>query len=928
MTLLELLEDPRIFSIGKLPPRTTARRSAQLNFPEGTCLSEINDYVLSLNGTWKFHWSPDPDHLPEGFEAPGYDDSAWDDLALPATFETSGYGTPVYLNFGYPFLCDPPHISGTPPEHYTTFRERNPTGSCRHTFRLPEEWNGDRILLHFGGVQSAFRVWINGLFAGYSEDSAGISEFDITELLRSGENRIAVQVYKYCSGSYLEDQDCWRFSGIFRDVELHARNPRHIRDARLTADPGTGIIRAEVDPSAADCTLELRSGTLSSGEQTGFCAEVRLPEYRLWSYEKPFLYPATLILRHNGTVCDIRHFRVGFRSLEIRDRQLFLNGRSIKLRGVNRHEIDPARGRVIDRASMERDIRMIKAANFNAVRNSHYPNAPLWYELCDLHGLCLVDEANIESHGLSYHRCELPGDRPEWRECTLDRIRRMVMQNRNHPSVLIWSLGNEAGYGDAFTDARALIRSLDPRPVQYADMNAAADFDTQTYPDCQWLLDYVAGTAVRKGEHGEATSLRQHGPQPSDKPFFMNEYAHAMGNSTGNLVDYWRVIESNPCLIGGFVWEWCDHALDRNGHASAAYGGDFNDAPNNANFCCDGLVSSDRIPHPGYYEMRSVQQPFAFRLAENGDFLITNKYDFTDFSERTIRWTLLSNGNESAAGELNVALAPGETLRLSPPHPLPDTGELIWRIGLAAGEQSIGEAEAVARAVPPILGSSPEQPETAFSLPGLLEQPEIVLERVWTDNDIGCHFPERCVKAAAEAETALRFFRRTSGLRAELNFRGDETARVGLRLLFSKETIAGVEWYGRGPLPSYSDRRSAALTGRWQLPPEALFTPYTRPQENGQRSDVRELLLTSADGCRLRITGDRLFGFTLFPFRSETLSRCKHDYELPRPGELWELTLDLAQRGVGGDNSWGADVYPPYRLSGSFSGSFLFERLT
>ena len=459
-------------------------------------------------------------------------------------------------------------------------------------------------------------------------------------------------------------------------MELHARNPRHIRDARLTADPGTGIIRAEVDPSAADCTLELRSGALSSGEQTGFCAEVRLPEYRLWSYEKPFLYPATLILRHNGTVCDIRHFRVGFRSLEIRDRQLFLNGRSIKLRGVNRHEIDPARGRVIDRASMERDIRMIKAANFNAVRNSHYPNAPLWYELCDLHGLCLVDEANIESHGLSYHRCELPGDRPEWRECTLDRIRRMVMQNRNHPSVLIWSLGNEAGYGDAFTAARALIRSLDPRPVQYADMNAAADFDTQTYPDCQWLLDYVAGTAVRKGEHGEATSLRQHGPQPSDKPFFMNEYAHAMGNSTGNLADYWRVIESNPCLIGGFVWEWCDHALDWNGHASAAYGGDFNDAPNNANFCCDGLVSSDRIPHPGYYEMRSVQQPFAFRLAENGDFLITNKYDFTDFSERTIRWTLLSNGNESAAGELNVALAPGETLRLSPPHPLPDTGEL------------------------------------------------------------------------------------------------------------------------------------------------------------------------------------------------------------------------------------------------------------
>ena len=533
--LSNLLNDPAIFGIRKLAPHFTARRSAETKFPEGL-LSEIQDYSISLNGEWSFHWSPDLEHLPENFEQIEYSVADWKKLRIPATFEMNGYGTPIYLNFGYPFRAAPPSVSEIPPEDYTSFKERNPVGSCRRSFTLPETWSGQLIHLCCYGVQSAFRFWINGQFAGYSEDSAGIAEFDITEFCHSGENLIAVQVYKYCSGSYLEDQDCWRFSGIFRDIELHALDPFHIADAVISADPDTGTIRANaVLSSDADCTLELRSGNCSSGEQHSTKLSCRLAEYELWSHEKPNLYPATLILRHAGKICDIRHFRVGFRSFRIENRKILLNGVPIKLRGVNRHEIHHTFGRVVSRADMEQDIRMIKEANFNAVRNSHYPMSPVWYELCDLHGLYIMDEANVESHGLSYHKCVLPGDDPVWQPAVLDRIRRMVIQNRNHPSILIWSMGNEAGFGNAFTAAREAIRELDPRPVHYADMNSAADFDSRTYPPCSWLLRYVNGNPTWAGEHGEVTSARQFTPQPSNKPFITNEYAHAMGNSTGNI---------------------------------------------------------------------------------------------------------------------------------------------------------------------------------------------------------------------------------------------------------------------------------------------------------------------------------------------------------------------------------------------------------
>lgn len=935
MQLLELLENPRLLSVNKLPPRAASWPSKRLEIQSGEFLYDVNDWRLSLNGAWKFHWSPDLEHLPAGFEAPAFDDSAWKTIELPCCFECSGYGTPIYTNSEYPFKVDPPKISSTPPENYTSFKERNPSGSCRRSFELPEEWSGRKTILYFGGVMNAFQVWINGRFAGYSEDSSGPAEFDITPLVRKGKNEIALQVYKYCSGSYLEDQDCWRLSGVTRDIFLYAVDSRHIADAQIIADAAGGTIRANVELSAAcgdDCLLEMRVGNLSSVVKKGEIPTCRLNAFNLWNHEKPQLYQVTLILRNGNGICDIRHFRTGFRSIEVRKRQLFFNGVSVKLRGVNRHEFDPDRGRAVTREGMLEDIRMIKAGNFNAVRCSHYPNHPLWYELCDRFGLYVMDEANIESHGLSYHKCVLPGDDPAWVDAVLDRIRRMAVCDRNHVCITLWSYGNEAGYGSAFETARDLLRTLDPRPAQYADMNAAADFDSQTYPNCQWLEQYVAGTAVRKGEHGELSSLRQHGPQPTDKPFLMNEYAHAMGNSTGNLRDYWDVIEKHPCLTGGFVWEWCDHALSMtvNGvlHPHSAYGGDFHDVPNSGCFCCDGLVSADRKPHPGYYEMRAVQQPFALEFdRRNGKLLLTNKHYFTNLKDFKIHWCLLHNGKIHASGDLRLDVPPQKSVHIPRLSEVPGDGEIIWQVFLenSCGE-TIGGAETTEREFAPgILFPAEETPLETLSLHGLLSEPEIVLSRVWTDNDRGCRFPERFAAHREQFRTSLGFFKRSDGIRASLSFDGPEPARVGLRLLLAREAVAKVEWHGRGPHESYADRKSSALTGCYAMLPEELFVPYARPQECSQRCDTRRLLLAGKDGASLEITSDALFGFTILPCRSETLAKCRHAWEVPEES-LWELTLDLAQRGVGGDDSWSQDVYDAYRLlAGHYEGNFLLK---
>ncbi|EIP98346.1 beta-galactosidase/beta-glucuronidase [Opitutaceae bacterium TAV1] len=762
-------QNPLVFGVNKLPPRNSA-------WPCPDAASgwasdyDHSPWVRSLNsgadnadasdrdggnrgGEWLFHWSPDPRWRPAGFHEPDYiaDPSrpvaapavGWRPIAVPSCWELEGfrtepagqpdYGTPIYTNYTYPFPPDAPRVMNEPPADWTTFRERNPVGCYRRMFRVPAAWGrtgeggGGRTLLHFAGVSAAMYVWVNGHKVGYSQDSRSPAEFDVTPFLRpepEAENLLAVEVYRYCDGSYLEDQDMWRLSGIFRDVFL-VHTPAvsvwdFFVDASLADDLRTATVGlryalrhgGDGEAGAFRIRLSLRApdgspvgggvfmdepvpaGAVAAGgigpEQVA--APRPLPEPPLlWSNETPHVYDALveLVEAATGRTVEARRVDTGFRRIEIRDREYFINGRSIKIKGVNRHEMCPETGYTLSRELMETDARLIRQANLNFVRGAHYPNDPRWYGICNRLGLFMLDEANVESHGLSYHKRVLPGDDPAWEPACLDRMRRLVIRDRNHPCVVMWSLGNEAGYGNVFLSMREATLAADPqrRPIQYADMNLAADVDSQTYPTVEWLRDHVAGKAVRKGEHGELGSPEQHGAYPSGKAFFTNEYAHAQANSLGNLQDYQDVFDAHPMLWGGFIWEWCDQSLWKTGVDGVrfpAYGGDFGDVPNSGYFCVKGLVDAERVPRPHYYEAKKVFQWIRVTAAGAGGggegdagavvaadapaVRIRNGYYYTSLAKVAGagvagEWILEEDGRAVARGGLPEAaleIAPGE----------------------------------------------------------------------------------------------------------------------------------------------------------------------------------------------------------------------------------------------------------------------------
>ncbi|MCZ7600615.1 MAG: DUF4981 domain-containing protein [Gammaproteobacteria bacterium] len=621
-------ENPQVFELGRRPPRTVAWPHPDL----ASALAGDYDHspwVQSLNGAWRFHWSPTPADRPREFWREDTDCDGWGMLPVPSQWELHGHGTPLYSNITYPFRMAPPRVTDEPPEAWTSFAERNPVGSYRREFQVTDAQLTGRLRLHFAGVRAAMYVWVNGCRVGYAQDSTSPSEFDITEAARPGSNLLAVEVHKWCDGSYLEDQDMWRLAGIYRDVFLVSAPRLGFADWQVwttldgTCQDGTAELRGRLEAPRAErpgwaVRLSLHRGdgevlgqaTVPLDRDATFagCLPVQRPP--LWSHETPtLLHAAVELLDDRGTVVEAQAQRIGFRRIEIRDRQFCLNGVPLKIRGVNRHEFDPDHGQTMTRERIAADLKLLKQGNFNLVRTSHYPNDPRFYELCDALGLLVMDEANVESHQIGYHRRTLPGDLPEWREQTLDRVRRMVVRDRNHPCVVMWSLGNEAGYGDTFVAMYDEIRTLDPeqRPVQYADMNLAADLDSQTYPTPDWLRQHTAGRAQRKGEQGQVSHAAQHGPYPSGKPFLMNEYAHAMGNSLGNFQDYWDVIEAYPELWGGCIWGVLrprPAADDARRPHVVAYGGDFGDVPNDGNFCIDGLVAPDRTPHPHWWEVK------------------------------------------------------------------------------------------------------------------------------------------------------------------------------------------------------------------------------------------------------------------------------------------------------------------------------------
>lgn len=681
-------EHPFVVGINKEAPRAT---SISFPNPKGALKGarEESPYFKSLNGTWKYNWVGSPKDRPKNFYEVGYDDSDWTSIPVPNCVELQGHGIPIYTNVRYPHQTNPPYIGDA----------YNPVNSYRTTFTVPPNWNGREAFITFDGVYAGFYLWVNGEKVGYSEDSKGPAEFNITKYLKPGENLLAVEDYRWTDGSYLEDQDMFRYSGIFRSVYLHSAPKVRIRDffALPDYDGASGIltVQAKVENlgavkleglaveadivdasgrSVAKSELRQDSGLGGTGIVMQPKIVVSVPHADPWSAEKPNLYRLLLSLKdHRGQIIETVTCRVGFRRIAWNDGQFWVNGKSIKLKGVNRHETDPRTGRTVSRESMLNDVLLMKQNNINTVRTSHYPNDPYWYELCDEYGIYVMDEANIESHGMGYSMERSLGNNPDWEIAHVDRVTRLVERDKNHPCVVSWSLGNEAGPGRNFDAAAAAIRALDTsRPIHYERYWEPCDMDSVMYPS----VDYLESV----GKNG------------SKRPFFVCEYAHSMGNATGNLQEYWDVIERHDRLIGACIWEWVDHAIYKKTPDGRdeyfAYGGDFDDQPNDGNFVADGILTPDRKPNEKLATVKKVYQYEKYACADpaEGDVEIRNANWFTDLDEYQLDWRLEIDGVIDQQGSLPMPeTAPGRTAHVHIPFNAPqysDGREAFLRVSL------------------------------------------------------------------------------------------------------------------------------------------------------------------------------------------------------------------------------------------------------
>lgn len=640
-----------------------------------------------LNGRWSFKYVTSPGDAPDGFQGKLIDTNDWDTIPVPSNWQMLGYGRPQYTNVAYPYPADPPHVP-----------QDNPVGLYRRNFYIPTEWEGMQVFLVFDGVDSAFYVWINGLWVGYSQGAHLPSEFNITPFIRPGNNILAVQVFQWSDGSYLEDQDMWRLSGIFRDVYLIATPGIHIRDVSIQTQLDTGYTHAVLGlkillknytdqlahgHAVSACLLDSEgyqiyegqvgsTSDLEADQETVLEAQMPVQNVRLWSAEEPNLFNLLLELKKpDGSILEVQRYRVGFRQVEVKEGCFILNGIPIKLQGVNRHETHPDMGHAVSLDSMVTDITMMKQYNINAVRTSHYPDDPRWLDLCDEYGLYVIDEADLECHGMALTGdiSKLSND-PDWQAAYLDRAIRMVERDKNHPSVIIWSLGNEAGYGTNHDAMAAWIRQADPtRLIHYegAGDRPVVDIVSVMYP----LVDKLISEGQR---------------QDDPRPFFMCEYAHAMGNGPGNLKEYWEAIRKYPRLMGGCVWEWVDHSirqLTATGEEWFAYGGDFGDMPNDGNFCIDGLNFPDRIPHTGLIEYKKILEPVAVEAVDllAGKLNISNRYAFSSLRRLTGTWKLLQDDEILQQGTLPILdINAGGILPVTLPYRLPEPiyGASYW----------------------------------------------------------------------------------------------------------------------------------------------------------------------------------------------------------------------------------------------------------
>ena len=647
-------QDPRVFQKNRVPMSS---------------YFETDGMKLMLNGLWNFKWNEDMNARPMDFHSLSYDDSAWDEIPVPGLWELNGYGAPVYVNIGYAWKG---HYANNPPFPADW---HNYVGQYRRTFDLDESWSGKDIFLHIGSATSNVRVWVNGKEVGYSEDSKLEARFDITRFVKTGENLIALEIFRWCDGSYLEDQDFWRLSGIARDVYVFSREKDRIEDIKVTAS-ADGVAKVRVDVSKGVSAVDIR---LTDPKNPAFAVEITQPVVRkaafrndrggyfienslvvenprLWSAETPELYDLEVAVSNRTGVTETTAIQIGFRDVCIKGGQLLVNGQPVLIKGANRHEMNPYKGYTVSEADMIQDIQIMKRLNINAVRTCHYPDDPLWYSLCDRYGLYVVAEANIESHGMGYGE-ETLAKREDFREAHLERIRRAVQRDYNHPSVIIWSMGNEAGHGQNFVEGYQLVKSMDPlRPVQYERAEYAPETDIMCpmYWDHEWCEKYAASNPER--------------------PLIQCEYAHAMGNSMGGLKEYWDLVRKYPSYQGGFIWDFVDQALRWPADASKygtdhifVFGGDFNDYdPSDNSFCCNGIIAADRTLHPHAYEVayqyRSILTSATAEEALKGSVSVYNEYFFIDLSRYMMNWTVEVDGYPVLSGVVpSLEVAPQQT---------------------------------------------------------------------------------------------------------------------------------------------------------------------------------------------------------------------------------------------------------------------------
>ena len=1000
---------PRIFGVNVLNPHVTS-------MPYTTVEEAVkgdrhaSEWYQTLSGKWKFYHVEKPSQRNNDFYKDNYDVSGWDEIPVPSSWQLLGYDHPIYTNVVYPWAQNN-RVSA--PGAPTDF---NPVGHYRRTFTVPEKWDGKRIRLHFEGVESAYYVWVNGNYVGYSEDSFTGHEFDINKYLRKGENNISVQVFRWCDGSWLEDQDFIRLSGIMRDVYIYAVPTVHIQDfqidATLTNNYTDGLLKTtawiynSTSSASGDYTVELslyndkgteviapsaqRVSGISAGGEKSVHFELPLTKPDRWSAETPNLYSAVLVIKDgSGKVIQVESNKIGFRKVEIKKEngapRLLVNGMPVKFHGVNRHELDPDNGRAVNYDRMEQDIILMKKFNINALRTSHYPNNPYMYELCDKYGIYVIDEANVESHGANN---ELPKNSDDWRAPAVDRLTTMVQRDKNHPSIILWSLGNEAGNGNVFASERERAHQIDStRYVHYEGDNNNADVMSQMY----WGYDYINGY------------------NDANKPVMLCEYEHAMGNSVGDLQEYMDAFYRNPRAFGGFIWDFIDQGLHHKGTPYWEFGGMWGDWQNDDNFCANGLVFPDRAIQPELWEVKYQYSQLRVKNvdAAKGKIEIESRYLFKNLGDfLDAFWEIRENGKVIKSGKLDgsqMNIGPLQKKEVTIDMPKIETtigaeyhldidfrlkkDELWAKAGHSVGHEQFGidlgqlwstevdvstmDGARVSRVSGVVIEGTDFKitfDEKSGTLASYVLDGDTIIKnggipnfwRAPTDNDKGFNMERGHgewrsaskkrnvtseVKEVSAQETQVTFnfsFPDVGSSKMKLTYYvygsgdivvdytfnpdGSKSYIPNVGTIFTvPEGYEKVRWFGRGPDENYLGRNRGSFMGLYSTLADSMTVKYMEIGETGQRTDVKWATLTNEkSGKGLMIVGNPRMEFSAQHYTPEQLTDVKLPWELKRNKDI-TLRVDLHQMGLGGINSWGAEPLDAYLLKANREYSHKFR---